>query len=90
MLVGYARVSTADQTAGLDAQERDLHAAGAERIYAERISSVAPRAKLTEALDFVREGDTLTITKLDRLARSTSDLLGIVAKLDAKGVALRV
>lgn len=90
MLVGYARTSTADQVAGLDAQTRDLRAAGCERVYAERVSSVAPRPELAAALDFVREGDTLAIAKLDRLARSTADLLGIVARLDGKGVALRV
>ena len=90
MLVGYARTSTADQAAGLEAQERDLKAAGCERVYAERVSSVAPRAKLAEALDFVREGDVFVVTRPDRLARSTADLLGIVARLDAKGAVLRV
>lgn len=90
MLVGYARTSTADQVAGLDAQERDLRAAGVEKLFAERVSSVAPRAQLEAALDFVREGDTLIVTKLDRLARSTADLLGIVARLDVKGVGLKV
>ena len=91
MLVGYARTSTADQTAGLDAQIRDLKAAGVERLYTEQVSSVADRSKLKEALDFVRDdNDTFVITKLDRLARSTSDLLNIVEALDAKGVALRI
>lgn len=90
MLVGYARTSTADQVAGLEAQERDLRAAGCEKVFAERVSSAAPRAQLAAALDFVREGDTLAVAKLDRLARGTADLLGIVARLDAKGVALRV
>jgi DNA invertase Pin-like site-specific DNA recombinase len=51
---------------------------------------VAVREQLSAALDFVREGDTLVVTKIDRLARSTADLLGIVAKLEAKQVALRV
>lgn len=90
MLVGYARTSTADQVAGLEAQERDLRAAGCEKVFAERVSSVAPRAQLTAAFDFVREGDTLAVAKLDRLARGTADLLGIVARLDIKCVALRV
>lgn len=90
MQVGYARTSTADQVAGLEAQERELRAAGCEKLFAERVSSVAPRAQLDAALDFVREGDTFAVAKLDRLARSTADLLGIVARLDAKGVALRV
>lgn len=90
MIVGYARTSTAEQEAGLAAQDRDLRAAGCGRIFAERVSSVAKRDQLAAALDFVREGDTLTVTKPDRLARSVADLLAIVAKLDAKGVTLRV
>ncbi|MFC3000810.1 recombinase family protein [Falsiroseomonas tokyonensis] len=91
MIVGYGRVSTAEgQEAGLAAQERDLKAAGCERIFSERVSSVAKRAQLESALDFVREGDVLICTKLDRLARSTTDLLAIVARLEAKGVALRI
>lgn len=92
MLVGYARTSTLDQTAGLEAQERDLAAAGCERVYTEQVSSVDrdKRLKLAEALDFVRAGDTLAVTKLDRLARSVVHLLEIVASLKAKGVALRI
>lgn len=91
MLVGYARTSTAEQEAGLEAQERDLRATGCERIFAERVSSIAgERPQLTAALDFVRAGDVLVVTKPDRLARSTADLLGIIGRLEAKGVALRV
>jgi DNA invertase Pin-like site-specific DNA recombinase len=90
MQVGYARTSTTDQEAGLEAQERDLNAAGCSKLFAERVSSVAKRARLEAALDFVREGDTLTVTKPDRLARSVSDLLATVARLEARGVALRV
>ena len=90
MLVGYARTSTVEQEAGLAAQERDLRAAGCEKLFAERISSVAPRAKLDAGLEFVREGDTLVVCKPDRLARSTADLLAIVSKLEAKGVGLVV
>lgn len=90
MIVGYARTSTAEQEAGLEAQRRDLQAAGCERIFAERVSSVAKREQLAAALDFTRDGDTLVVTKPDRLARSVADLLAIVAKLDAKGVGLRI
>ena len=90
MLIGYARTSTLGQQAGLEAQERDLRAAGCERIFSEQVSSVAERDQLQQALDFCREGDTFTVTKLDWLARSVIDLLEIVAKLDAKKVALRV
>jgi len=90
MLVGYARTSTVEQEAGLEAQKRDLAAAGCERTFAERVSSVAARAELAAALAFVRQGDTLIVTKPDRLARSVADLLAIIGQLEAKGVALRV
>lgn len=90
MIVGYARTSTAEQNAGLEAQLRDLHATGCTKIFSEQISSVAERTQLEQALEFVREGDSLVITKLDRLARSTSHLLSIVEELDRKGVGLRI
>lgn len=90
MLVGYARTSTVEQEAGLEAQERGLRATGAEKVFSERVSSLGHRARLDAALEFVREGDTLMVCKPDRLARSTGDLLAIVARLEAKGVALRV
>lgn len=90
MIVGYCRTSTFEQMAGLAAQERDLKAAGAERLYSEQVSSVATRAQLDAALDFVRTGDVLVVTKPDRLARSTSDLLGIVQRLEGQGVGLIV
>lgn len=90
MLVGYARTSTAEQEAGLEAQERDLRAVGCRKVFSERVSSVATRAKLGEALDYLREGDTLVVTKPDRLARSTADLLAIVAEVTAKGAFLRL
>jgi DNA invertase Pin-like site-specific DNA recombinase len=90
MIVGYARTSTAGQIAGLEAQERDLRAVGCEKIFAEQVSSVAQREQLEQALEYVRDGDTFAVTKLDRLARSVGDLLEIVARLEAKKVALRV
>ena len=90
MLVGYARTSSLAQVAGLEAQERELRAAGCDKIFAEQVSSVAEREQLEAALDYVREGDTFTVTKLDRLARSVGDLLEIVARLEAKKVSLRV
>ena len=90
MLIGYARVSTTDQIAGLDAQVRDLRATGCTKIFVEQVSSVAARAQLVLAIEFVREGDVLVTTKMDRLARSTTDLLNTVATLERKGVALRI
>jgi DNA invertase Pin-like site-specific DNA recombinase len=90
MLIGYARTSTVEQEAGLEAQRRDLTAAGCERVFAERVSSVAERAELAKAVQFVREGDTLVVTKVDRLARDTTALWSIVRDLEGKGVGLRV
>ncbi|MBR7653313.1 recombinase family protein [Brucella oryzae] len=90
-IVGYARTSTTDQKAGLEAQLRDLSAAGASRIFHEELSSVATkRPELERALDYVREDDTLIVTKLDRLARSVADLVAITKTLRTKGVALRI
>lgn len=91
MLVGYARTSTAEQAAGLEAQKRDLGGATrCTKLFVEQVSSVGEREQLKAALDFVREGDTLVVTRLDRLARSTTHLLAIVEELDRKGVALRI
>jgi DNA invertase Pin-like site-specific DNA recombinase len=90
MIVGYARTSTAGQIAGLEAQVRELSEAGCRKIFSEQVSSVAERQQLEAALDYVREGDQFVCTKLDRLARSVGDLLAMVARLEAKGVNLRV
>ena len=90
-IVGYARTSTTDQTAGLEAQLRDLEAAGCHRIFKEQLSSVDTKwPELERALDYVREGDTLVVTKLDRLARSMANLVEITGMLKAKGVELKV
>jgi DNA invertase Pin-like site-specific DNA recombinase len=90
MLVGYGRTSTVDQQASIQAQERDLSAAGCDKLFIEQVSSVGKRQQLDAALDYVRDGDTLIVTKLDRLARSVPDLLTMVARLEGKNVALRV
>jgi DNA invertase Pin-like site-specific DNA recombinase len=90
MIVGYARTSSLSQVAGLEAQVRDLQAAGCTKTFQEQVSSVAERQQLEAALDYVREGDQFVCTKLDRLARSVADLLAIVARLEAKKVSLRV
>jgi len=90
-LVGYARTSTTDQKAGLAAQLRDLEAAGCDEIFQEELSSVASRRpQLDAALKYVRRGDTLVVTKLDRLARSVADLVATQAALAKKGVGLRI
>ncbi|EKU75837.1 MULTISPECIES: recombinase family protein [Sphingobium] len=89
MLVGCGRVSSHSQS--LDIQQEALTAAGCEKIFAEKMSgrSTTDRDQLALALDFVREGDTLVVTRLDRLARSVGDLHQIIEKLTAKGVAFR-
>lgn len=91
MKIGYARTSTVEQVAGLEAQERDLRAQGCDRVFSERLSSVdAKRPQLDAAIDYLRDGDALVVTKLDRLARSVSDLLAIKAKVEARGASLVV
>lgn len=89
--VGYARTSTTDQKAGLEAQLRDLEKAGCTKIFREELSSVATkRPQLEAALEWMREGDTLIVTKLDRLARSVAHLVKIQERLEAKSVGLRI
>ena len=90
MLIGYARTSTLEQTAGLDAQRKELAAAGCERTYSEQVSSVAVRRQLDAALAELRKGDVLVVTKLDRLARSVRDLMNIVETITGTGAALRI
>jgi len=90
MLCAYARTSTTDQIAGMEAQVRHLTSVGCEKLFSEQVSSVAERQQLNAALDYVREGDVLVVTRLDRLARSTADLLRILGALEAKGVGLRI
>ncbi len=90
MQIGYARSSTVDQEAGFQSQIKSLKAAGCEKVFSEKVSSVAQREKLEAALDYVRDGDTLVVTRLDRLARSVGHLVAIGEQLEAKGVALKV
>ena len=88
LLIGYARVSTDDQD--VSNQRAELHAAGCTRIFAEHITgSHARRPELARLLDHLRTGDIVTITRLDRLARNTRDLLDIAEQLDHKGAGLR-
>lgn len=89
MLVGYARVSTKDQD--LTIQHEALAAAGCETIFSEQRSGrrADDREALADMLRHVRKGDTLLVTRLDRLARSTQDLHNILAMLDQKGVGFR-
>jgi DNA invertase Pin-like site-specific DNA recombinase len=90
MKVGYERTSTLEQTARFEAQVRDLKAAGCEKIFKEQVSSVGEREQLAVALDFLREGDTLVVAKLDRLARSITHLSEITKALNAKKANLQI
>ena len=89
-IVGYARTSTRHQENGLEAQRERLAKEGADTIFSEQTSSVSERVKLDRALEYVREGDTFVVTRLDRLARSVAHLLKISAQLEKKGVTLRI
>jgi DNA invertase Pin-like site-specific DNA recombinase len=88
MIVGYARVSTDGQS--LDAQHSALTAAGAERVHAEKISeAVTDRAALARCLRSLAPGDVLLVTKLDRLARSTRDLLNTLDAIAQRGAGFK-
>jgi DNA invertase Pin-like site-specific DNA recombinase len=88
LLLGYARVSTDDQD--LTNQRAELHAAGCTRIFAEKITGTRrDRPELARLLDHLRPGDVVTVTRLDRLARSTRDLLDIAERIQAAGAGLR-
>ena len=87
--IGYARVSTDGQT--LDNQQAQLRLAGADKIYSETVSGVVTDGKqLARAIDGLTVGDLLIVTKLDRLARSTRDLLNTIATISDKGAGFRV
>lgn len=88
MIIGYARVSTDDQN--LDTQTDALTAAGAEKVFADKISgSKRARPELDRMLDQLRKGDVVTVTKYDRLARSLKDLLEIVETIRERGAGFR-
>lgn len=88
MILGYARVSTGEQS--LDAQRDALGQAGAERVYAETASGAGrDRRELSRLLDQLRAGDVVIVAKYDRLARSLRDLLDIVEEIGAKGAGFR-
>lgn len=88
MLIGYARVSTQDQT--LDLQKDALQKIGCTRIFTETASgSLAERPGLTEALQFLRSGDALVVWRLDRLGRSLQHLLETIASLQQREIGFK-
>jgi hypothetical protein len=87
-IYGYARVSTDGQT--LDAQVASLREAGAEKVFSEKVSGAkTDRQQLQKALQALGDGDVLLVTRLDRLARSTRDLLNVLATISEKGAGFR-
>ena len=88
-IVGYASVSSSSQN--LDLQLEQLADVGCDKVFAEKVTGTSrnDRRALEECLDWVREGDTLVVTRLDRLARSGRDLHDIIAQLSAKQVGFR-
>lgn len=90
MLIGYARTSTHEQAASLETQIAALKEAGCEKIFSEQTSAVGSRPQLTAAMSFIREKDVFMVTRVDRLARSTSDLLKIVEDLEKREIGLIV
>jgi DNA invertase Pin-like site-specific DNA recombinase len=90
MIIGYARTSTAEQAAGLEAQIIELTKAGTDRIFHEQVSSASQRDELEAALDYLRDDDVLMVTKLDRLARSVSDLLTTIERIKDRNASLRI
>lgn len=86
MRVGYARVSTTSQN--LDMQVSALTDAGCEKIYTEKVSGVGDRTELKAVLEYLRDGDSLVIYKMDRLGRNMKDLLAIIEQLQQKNVSL--
>ena len=88
MIIGYARTSTTDQQAGFDAQLVELEAYGCERTYKEQVSAVAARDELDRAIDMLREGDKLVVTKLDRLARNVTHMGELLQTIESNGAGL--
>ncbi|WP_342598078.1 recombinase family protein [Psychrobacillus sp. FSL H8-0483] len=87
-VIGYARVSTAGQDNGLETQKVLLEEAGVIKIFHEKMTGISTkqRTALKDCIEYLREGDTLVVTKIDRLARSIMDLNKIVDDLKEKGV----
>jgi len=90
MNYGYARTSTNDQVAGLAAQVEVLEKAGSRKVYKEHASAVGDREQLDRLMERLEEGDTLMVTKMDRLARNVRQLLTIIEDMEARSVALRI
>ena len=91
MRVGYARTSTAEQLHSFEHQQKTLREQGCDRVFAEHISAKdTDRPEFQAMMTFVRTGDTLVVTKIDRLVRSMADLMQTIGILKERGVALKI
>ena len=90
MKIGYARTSTVEQNYSLEDQIERLESQGCEKIFSEKVSSVQSRPEFEKCIEFAREGDVVVITKLDRFARSITDLWKHITTLEEKGAALQI
>ena len=90
MKIGYARTSTVEQKYSLEHQIERLEKEGCEKIFSEQVSSIEQRPEFQKAIEFARDGDTLVITKLDRFARSITDLWKHIEILKEKGVSIQI
>ena len=90
MKIGFARQSTTNQKFGLEHQMELLTQEGCEKIFSEKVSSVQSRPEFEKCIEFAREGDVVVITKLDRFARSITDLWKHITALEEKGAALQI
>jgi DNA invertase Pin-like site-specific DNA recombinase len=90
MKIGYARTSTIEQSYSLEDQVERLNSQGCEKIFSEKVSSVQSRPEFDKCMEFAREGDIVVITKLDRFARSITDLWKHITALEEKGASLQI
>jgi len=90
MKIGYARTSTIDQKYSLEDQIEKLEKEGCEKIFSEKVSSVQSRPEFDRCIEFARDGDVVVITKLDRFARSITDLWKNIEGLEEKGASLHI
>ena len=90
MKIGYARTSTVDRKYSLEDQIERLEAQGCEKIFSEKVSSIQKRPEFENCIEFAREGDVVVTTKLDRFARSITDLWRKIEELENKGASLHI
>ena len=90
MKIGYARTSTVEQNYSLEHQIERLESVGCDKIFSEKVSSVQSRPEFNRCIEFAREGDVVVITKLDRFARSITDLWKHITTLEEKGADLHI